>query len=54
VGTSFRAFTSISVLIDQCGVIRFVHDGGTIRSGEAAHRALIETLDRLLAQPPSC
>jgi peroxiredoxin len=54
VGTSFRAFTSISVLIDQCGVIRFVHDGGTIRSGDAAHRVLIETLDRLLARPPSC
>jgi peroxiredoxin len=54
VGTSFKAFTSISVLIDQCGVIRFVHDGGAIRSGEPAHRALIETIDRLLARPPSC
>jgi len=54
VGTSFKAFTSISFLIDQCGVIRFVHDGGTIRSGQPAHRALIETLDRLLAGPPTC
>lgn len=54
VGTTFKAFTSISFLIDQCGVIRFVHDGGTIRSGDPAHRALIETLDRLLARPPTC
>jgi hypothetical protein len=35
-------------------VIRFVHDGGVIRSGEPAHQALIETLDRLLARPPAC
>jgi peroxiredoxin len=54
VGSSFKSFTSISVLIDQCGVIRFVHDGGTIRSGDPAHRVLIETLERLLARPPRC
>ena len=33
VGTRFKAFTSISVLIDKQGVIRWVHDGGDLHPG---------------------
>jgi peroxiredoxin len=33
VGTHFQRFTSISVLIDADGVIRFVHDGGEYHPG---------------------
>src|SRR5260370_1177109 len=28
VGTVFRQFTSVSILVDRAGTIRFVHDGG--------------------------
>jgi peroxiredoxin len=54
VGNSFKEYTSVSFLIDQCGVIRFVHDGGTIRRGDPAHKTLTDTIDRYLAHPPAC
>ncbi|MCZ6727007.1 MAG: redoxin domain-containing protein [Acidobacteria bacterium] len=39
VGTEFRAFTSVSFLIDPEGVIRWVHDGGEFhRGGKERHR----------------
>ena len=40
VGTHFRRFTSISVLFDRRGIIRFVHDGGEFHAGGGPdHRA---------------
>lgn len=48
VGTTFQRYTSISVLIDGCGVIRFVHDGGTIASDSPEHRALVAAVEAAL------
>jgi peroxiredoxin len=55
VGREFTRFTSVSFLIDQCGVIRFVHDGGTIAAEDAAYRVLVSAIEALLAAPlPRC
>ena len=46
VGTTFKNFTSVSFLIDQTGVIRWVHDGGTI--DDAARASLESAIEGLL------
>jgi peroxiredoxin len=46
VGTTFKNFTSVSFLIDQTGVIRWVHDGGTI--DEPARASLETAIEGLL------
>lgn len=47
VGTTFQRFTSVSVLIDRGGVIRWVHDGGTIDDeARASLEATIAELSR--------
>jgi thiol-disulfide isomerase/thioredoxin len=63
VGTLFRAFTSVSILVDSAGTIRFVHDGGEFhRGGGPEHRACNLAYDALraaveqflpMARPPS-
>lgn len=54
-GSSRRAFTSVTFLIDRGGVIRFVHDGGEFFPGPGsagnAYRAIEEMVERLLRQP---
>jgi thiol-disulfide isomerase/thioredoxin len=50
VGTLFRAFTSVSILVDRVGAIRFVHDGGEFhRGGGPEHRACNLAYDALRA-----
>ena len=46
VGTTFRNFTSVSFLIDRAGVIRWVHDGGTL--DEPARASLEAAIEGLL------
>jgi|SRR5581483_2674999 len=47
VETTFQKFTSVSFLIDRAGVIRWVHDGGTIDDeARASLEAAIEGLLR--------
>lgn len=60
-GSSKRAFTSVSFLIDRDGTIRFVHDGGEFFPGSGAagnaYRAIEEMIERLLrepVEPPDC
>jgi peroxiredoxin len=58
VGTHFRRYTSVSILIDRHGVIRFVHDGGKFhRGGGKGHErcnrsfeALREAIEKVLAE----
>jgi peroxiredoxin len=51
VGTTFKRFTSVSFLIDQQGIIRFVHDGGEFHAGGGAgHEACNAAFDSLLAE----
>lgn len=52
VGTAFRQFTSVSLLVDKAGKIRWVHDGGEFHRGggpghEDCNRAF-ESLERQL------
>lgn len=57
VETVFKSWTSVSFLVDRCGLIRFVHDGGTMRDDgddAPAYRALAATLDRVLREKPAC
>ena len=49
VGRVFNQFTSVSVLIDADGVIRWVHDGGTLDLASPAYRALTAEITRELA-----
>ena len=50
VGTHFQNFTSISILIDRDGVIRWVHDGGEFhRGGGADHRECNAVYDSAVA-----
>jgi peroxiredoxin len=49
VGSTFRRFTSVSFLIDRCGLIRFVHDGGTLAQGGPAHATLLTAVEAALA-----
>jgi peroxiredoxin len=58
VGTTFKAFTSITFLVDRTGVIRFVHDGGEWHTGggkgheqcQAGYDALVATLEKVLRE----
>jgi thiol-disulfide isomerase/thioredoxin len=58
VGTEFQRFTSVSVLIDRAGVIRFVHDGGEFHPGtapehadcDAAYQALVRAIGEVLGR----
>ncbi len=54
-GSSKRAFTSVTFLIDRAGIIRFVHDGGEFFPGMgtagSAYRAIEEMIERLLREP---
>jgi len=45
-----RAWTSVSFLIDQEGVIRYVHPGGSYTDGDMA--TLTALVEKLLAQSP--
>jgi thiol-disulfide isomerase/thioredoxin len=50
IGTTFKRFTSVSLLIDQQGIIRFVHDGGEFHAGGGAgHEACNAAFDSLVA-----
>ena len=57
VGTHFQNATSVTILIDRDGVIRFVHDGGEFHRGggadhrecNAAYEALVQTIEKALA-----
>lgn len=59
VGSVFRNFTSVSFLIDQEGIIRFVHDGGEFHDGgggghercNAAMAALVSTIEEVIGSP---
>jgi thiol-disulfide isomerase/thioredoxin len=48
VGSRFQSFTSVSVLVDGEGVIRWVHDGGELHLDDPAGRSLVDRLDRML------
>ena len=56
VGSELKRFTSVSFLIDQQGIIRFVHDGGEFHLGggdehkecQAAYFALKREIEKLL------
>jgi peroxiredoxin len=48
VGRVFQSYTSVSVLIDGAGVIRWVHDGGALEPGSEALRALTAEIEREL------
>ncbi len=49
VGTTFTRFTSASFLVGRDGVIRFVHEGGTLADdGGPAWRALAGAIERAL------
>ncbi len=54
-GSSKRAFTSVTFLIDRDGIIRFLHDGGEFFPGAgaagSAYRAIEEMVERLLREP---
>lgn len=62
VGTVFTRFTSVSILVDRRGTIRFVHDGGEFHRGggldhrecNAAYQALRTAIEGSLsdASPP--
>ena len=45
-----RPFTSVSVLVDQAGVIRHVHPGGTLSLGSPDELALRSKIQQLLAR----
>ena len=45
-----RAWTSVSFLIDQEGVIRYIHPGGSYTDEDDA--ALTSRIEELLAHPP--
>ena len=45
-----RDFTSVSFLIDQRGVIRYVHPGGTLALGSPYYATLRAQIDALLAR----
>lgn len=46
VGSVFQSYTSVSVLYDQSGTIRWVHDGGTLDG--AAHQSARAIIAKLL------
>jgi len=58
-GTHFQNYTSISILIDRDGVIRFVHDGGEFHRGggadhrecNAAYEAVVQAIEKALGRP---
>jgi peroxiredoxin len=45
-----RPYTSVSMLVDQDGVIRHVHPGGTLRLGDGDYLALRSKIQQLLAR----
>jgi peroxiredoxin len=47
-------WTSVTFLLDKCGVVRLVHPGGQYVDGDPAHREMTSTIERLLAEPVSC
>ena len=51
VGTSFKSYTSVSVLIDRDGRIAWVHDGGEYHPGGGeSHRNCNRAFDALVAE----
>ena len=54
----FHRFTSVAFLIDQAGVIRWVHDGGEFHEGggpehrecNRAYESLVKAIDRVVAE----
>lgn len=44
-------WTSISILLDRKGVIRYVHPGGQYIKGDAAHTELQSKIEAVLAEP---
>lgn len=44
-------WTSITFVIDKCGVVRHVHPGGQYVAGDAAHQEMTAVIERLLAAP---
>jgi hypothetical protein len=45
-----RPYTSVSMLVDQDGVIRHVHPGGTLRLGDGDYLTLRSKIQQLLAR----
>ncbi|HTM20326.1 MAG TPA: TlpA disulfide reductase family protein [Kofleriaceae bacterium] len=45
-----RSFTSVSFLVDKQGVIRHIHPGGTMAPDSADYRAMVQMIDKLLAE----
>ena len=51
VGSAFKSFTSVSVLVDRDGRIAWVHDGGEFhRGGGESHRECNRAFDALVAE----
>jgi peroxiredoxin len=50
-GTANTGFTSVTFVLDQRGVIRYVHPGGNIVAGDAGYREIHQVIDGLLAPP---
>jgi peroxiredoxin len=51
VGSAFKSFTSVSVLVDRDGRIAWVHDGGEFhRGGGEGHRECNRAFDALVAE----
>jgi peroxiredoxin len=46
-----RGWTSVTFLLDQRGVIRYVHPGGAFFKGEAGYDALERKIEALLTEP---
>ena len=50
VGAHFKSFTSVSILVDGEGTIRWVHDGGVLDLASPAGKSLVALLDRMVAK----
>ncbi|GAB4183616.1 MAG: hypothetical protein Tsb002_05910 [Wenzhouxiangellaceae bacterium] len=48
--TGQRNWTSVSFLLDQEGVIRYIHPGGSYVKGDPDYRAMEQMIDLLLAE----
>jgi peroxiredoxin len=51
--TKKRGYTSASILIDQSGQIRWIHDGGTLPLDSPAYRSLEAALRKLIEPHPT-
>jgi hypothetical protein len=48
-----REYTSISLLIDRKGTIRYIHPGGQYPRGDHAYVEIKAAIEKLLGEPPA-